>query len=306
VKVRTLAPAKINWTLEVLGKRVDGYHEIKSVMQTITLCDEIEVTKKEEGSGKLGAGESVVTGSVTLAVEGEHQASRDDLTFRAVQALEEVEGRQSPVAIRLVKRIPVGAGLGGGSSDAAAVLRTVNVLFDLGYCAERLTGIAAAVGSDVAFFLHGGTALAEGRGEQITLLPDVPPTWLVLIAPAIRMPDKTKRMYEALKPEDFTDGERSEALTARVRASEPIDVASLYNSFERVAYECFAGLAIYRDALFSAGAPSVHLAGAGPALFGVFASREDAEAVADKIKIGRAVVARTPGAEPATRVIEAL
>src|SRR5439155_22921137 len=119
----------------------------------------------------LGAGESVVTGSVTLAVEGEHQASRDDLTFRAVQALEEVEGRQSPVAIRLVKRIPVGAGLGGGSSDAAAVLRTVNVLFDLGYCAERLTGIAAAVGSDVAFFLYGGTALAEGRGEQITLLP---------------------------------------------------------------------------------------------------------------------------------------
>jgi len=305
MRVRTVAPAKINWTLEVLGRRPDGYHEIRSVMQTIDLCDEVEVQTKEEGIGREGKSEPAASaGGASLAVEGIHEAAEDDLALRAVRAFEEATGRKLPAEIRLVKPIRVAAGLGGGSSDATAVLRGLATLYRLDVPDADISAIAARIGSDVPFFLTGGTALAEGRGELITPLPDVLETWLVVVAPPIWMEEKTKRMYGALTPEDFSDGRRTQALAERLGRGERVRGEDLCNAFERAAYESFKGLAACRDRFLEAGAGKVHLAGAGPSLFAVFDSRGEADGVVGRLQgsEGQVIVARALGAEEAVRV----
>lgn len=287
--IRTIAPAKINWTLEVLGKRPDGYHEIRSVMQTIDLCDEITLE---------------VADALSLDMTGAHSASDDDHTLAAARLLGRATGKDLPARIHAGKRIPVGAGLGGGSSDAAAVLRGLDRLWELGLHREGLAPVAGEIGADVTFFLSGGTALAEGRGERITPLPDAPFAWLIVVAPPIRIPEKTKRMYEALRATDFSDGRRTEALAERLRQGERVRGEDLFNAFERVAYETFAGLASHRDKLRDAGAKRVQVAGAGPAVFAVSDSREEADGVAGGLagSEARVFVARTLGAAEATRV----
>ena len=265
--MRLCAAAKINWTLEVLGRRGDGYHEVRSLIQTVGLCDALEFTPADR---------------LELQVEGAHQPSQHDLVLRAAALLG--GGGGGGARIRLNKRVPVAAGLGGGSSDAAAALRGLNELWRLGYSDARLAEMGAGVGSDVAFFVYGGTALAEGRGERITSLPDLPPTWLVLLAPPFRLPEKTGRMYAALTPAGFTDGARTEALQRRLHRGLPIADADLYNVFQRAAYEVFEGLDAYRDALLAAGARRVHLAGSGPALFALSPDEGTARAVHERLR----------------------
>jgi 4-diphosphocytidyl-2-C-methyl-D-erythritol kinase len=275
--MRLSAPAKINWTLEVLSRRNDGFHEVRTVMQTVDLCDTLDIGVAER---------------IEMEVEGPHETTEDDLVIRAAAALGEAGGRGAH--IRLVKRIPVAAGLGGGSSDAAAALRGLNELWGLGDDDARLVEEATRLGSDVAFFVHGGTALAEGRGERVTPLPDVAPTWLVLVAPPLDLPEKTKHMYGALTWTDFTDGSRTETLANRIRGGGAID-DSVHNAFERVAYGTFEGLGIYREALLAAGARRVHLAGSGPALFALGPDEESARAVYRRMRLsgGKAFVVRT-------------
>jgi 4-diphosphocytidyl-2-C-methyl-D-erythritol kinase len=264
--MRLCAPAKINWTLEVVGRRDDGYHEVRSLMQTVGPCDALEFTPADR---------------LDLEVEGEHQPSQDDLVLRAAALL---GGSARGAHIHLSKRVPVAAGLGGGSSDAAAALRGLNELWGMGYGDAQLMEMGAGIGSDVAFFVHGGTGLAEGRGERITPLRDLPPTWLVLLVPPFRLPEKTRRMYSALTPGDFSDGSRTEALLRRLNQGLPIADAELYNAFQRVAYEVFEGLDAYRDALRAAGARRVHLAGAGPALFALGPDEDAARAIHDRLR----------------------
>jgi 4-diphosphocytidyl-2-C-methyl-D-erythritol kinase len=155
--MRLCAPAKINWTLEVLGRRNDGYHNVGSLMQTVDSCDILDISPADR---------------LTLEVEGERQPSQDDLVLRAATLLDGGSGRGAH--IRLDKRVPVAAGLGGGSSDAAAALRGLNELWHLGYGDARLAEIGAGIGSDVSFFVYGGTALAEGRGERVADTPFPP------------------------------------------------------------------------------------------------------------------------------------
>jgi 4-diphosphocytidyl-2-C-methyl-D-erythritol kinase len=264
--MRLCAPAKINWTLEVLGRRDDRYHEVRTIIQTVEPCDTLDLTPGDR---------------LKLEVEGAHQPSEDDLVLRAATLL---EGGASGAHIRLSKRVPVAAGLGGGSSDAAAALRGLNQLWRLGYGDARLAEISAGIGSDVAFFVHGGTALAEGRGERVTPLPDLAATWLVLLVPPFRLPEKTRRMYSALTPGDFTDGTRTEALLRRLNRGLPIADAELYNAFQRVVYEVFQGLDAYRDALLAAGARRVHLAGSGPTLFALGPDEGAARAIHDRLR----------------------
>ncbi len=265
--MRLCAPAKINWTLEVLGRRDDGYHEVRTIIQTVGPCDTLDLTPGDR---------------LELQVEGANQPSQDDLVLRAAALLG--GGGDSGAYIRLSKRVPVAAGLGGGSSDAAAALRGLNELWRLGYGDARLAEISAGIGSDVAFFVHGGTALAEGRGERVTPLPDIPPTWLVLLVPPFRLPEKTRRMYAALTPDDFSDGARTEALLRRLNRGLPIADAELYNAFQRAAFEVFQGLDAYRDALLAAGARRVHLAGSGPALFALGPDEGAARAIHDRLR----------------------
>jgi 4-diphosphocytidyl-2-C-methyl-D-erythritol kinase len=285
--VRARAPAKINWTLEVLRRRDDGYHEVRTVMQTIDLCDEIVLESSE---------------ALSLEVEGTHEPSADDHIVAAVRLMETATGRAIPVKARVHKRIPVGAGLGGGSSDGAAVLRALNQLLELGLSRERLAEIGSAIGSDVPFFAHGGTALGLGRGERVDPLPDVPERWLALLAPPIFIPQKTRRMYRTLSAEDFGDGSGTRALVERLLRHEAPADTDMFNAFERPAFEALEALRRYRDLLLKAGAARVHLAGSGPALFAAFASEGEARSVAQRLTDapGAVFVARTLGAAEAT------
>ncbi len=167
------APAKINLTLDVLGKRTDGYHEVEMVMTTVDLSDRLELT---------------VLDTDEIRIQSEHAYVPNDhrnLAYRAAELLRKRFGIKEGVEIVLDKQIPVAAGLAGGSSDAAATLRGMNELFDLGLSLEELAELGAAVGSDVSFCVMGGTAIARGRGEQLETIPSPPPCYVVLAKPKI-------------------------------------------------------------------------------------------------------------------------
>jgi 4-diphosphocytidyl-2-C-methyl-D-erythritol kinase len=287
--IRTIAPAKINWTLEVLGKRPDGYHEIRSVMQTIDLCDEITIGPAE---------------TLTLEVRGPHTPADDDHTLQAARLLGEAVDWEPAVTIHVEKRIPVSAGLGGGSSDAAAVLRGLRALRGLDTPDAKLAGIAAGIGSDAPFFLRGGTALTSGRGEVTEPLQDVPETWLVVLVPPITLADKTRRMYAALAATDFSDGLRTADLVTAISRGVSVDPTRVFNAFDQAASRMFENVAAYRTELRDASGSEPHLAGAGPALFSVCDSRDEADCVAGRLEgsEARVFVARTLGAVEATRI----
>lgn len=257
------APAKINLTLEVLGKRPDGYHEIRSVMQTITLYDRLTF----ENNSKLTIKSNLP--------EWKPEAS---LVAQAAALLQKTTGSNKGATIEVDKRIPLVAGLGGDSSDALATLKGLNQLWDLKLSQAKLLGLAAKLGSDVPFFLSGGTVLAEGRGEKLTPLPPLPHLWVVLVVPKVpRLPDKTARLYASLKPEHFTNGEITQRLVAALTEGREFDTSLLFNTFENVAFTQFEGLKVYRDHLLKLGAKGVHLAGSGPALFTLLKDKAQAE-----------------------------
>jgi 4-diphosphocytidyl-2-C-methyl-D-erythritol kinase len=285
--ITTVAPAKINWTLEVLGRRDDGYHEVRTVLQAIDLHDEISF--KPSSDGPLSVRDSFVP-------EG------PDLIARAANAFHS-RHRQGGT-LRAKKSVPVGAGLGGGSSDAAATLRLLNASAGSPLDDGTLWELASGIGSDVPFFLRGGVALAEGRGDHVTPLPDLPPTWLVLVVPPITVLDKTRELYAALTEADFSDGLKSGALADHIRQGVPPGDNHLLNAFERAAFERFQGLDKYRDWLLSAGAERVYLSGAGPALFALTSGEPEARVIRARMnrpKMGERVhVVRTVTAAEST------
>jgi 4-diphosphocytidyl-2-C-methyl-D-erythritol kinase len=295
VTLEVRAHAKINWTLEVLGKRADGYHEVRTVMQTIALADTIRLEPARE---------------LTLALSGEAGAlpaggRESNLALRAAELLRERTGAETGARISLAKRIPVAAGLGGGSSDAAAVLRGLCVLWDLAITDDELGSIAAKLGSDAPFFLRGGTALASGRGGVIETLPDVPPQHLALAWPPRTDPrDKTARMYAALRPKHYTDGARTERLAARIRAGDPAADDDIYNVFEAAlpAVDSQAAQLMEKAARFGFGQP--HLCGSGPAFFLPASDRPDLDKLTEALgALGLAVcVTQTVSAAEAVAV----
>ena len=191
------ACAKINLTLEALGKRADGYHEVVTVMQTIDLCDELTLEPAAD---------------VSLRCSEPALETDDNLALRAADLLRRHTGFEGGVEAYLMKSIPIAAGLGGGSSDAAAALVGLRRLWGLERAVADLRPLAAALGSDVAFFLSGGTALAEGRGDQVRSLPPMPTAHVTLLAPRVEIANKTAAMYARLTPESYTSGERSARL----------------------------------------------------------------------------------------------
>ena len=257
------APAKLNLTLEVLGKRPDGYHEIRSVFQAISLCDSL----------KLQPGEQV-----TFRSDLPEWNPEKSLVAKAVSLLQEVAGSSRGVAIEIDKRIPLVSGLGGDSSDAAATLNGLNKLWALDLPREELLKFATQLGSDVAFFLQGGTALVQGRGETVTPLPPLPRMWVVLIVPdMLRLPEKTKQLYNRLNTSHYTDGQITERLAAEIREGRELTPSLLFNTFENVAFTRFSELSVYRSHIIKTGAPDVHLAGSGPTLFTLFKDKTEAE-----------------------------
>jgi 4-diphosphocytidyl-2-C-methyl-D-erythritol kinase len=244
------AHAKVNWTLEIIGKRQDGYHEIRTVLQTIDLADTLIMRDAD---------------SITLRCNDTTIPEVTNLALRAAQLLQSRTQCQGGAAIELQKNIPIAAGLGGGSSDAAAVLRGLCQLWQLGLSDQDLAEIASGLGSDVAFFLRGGTALAQGRGEQVEPLPDMQQQRLVIAwLEAQRHADKTARMYAAVSPDDYSSGHYAERLRTATEGGSVQD-GDLYNAFEQV-LDRFDPVAAQRfERSRPLGVP--HLCGSGPAFY---------------------------------------
>ncbi|MGA2286612.1 MAG: 4-(cytidine 5'-diphospho)-2-C-methyl-D-erythritol kinase [Dehalococcoidia bacterium] len=264
MKLRLIAAAKINWTLEALGRRDDGYHEIRTVFQTIALHDTVVLSSAETLELRLAG-----------AASSPDWQPKDDLAYRAAQALREETGDPSLGAlIELEKVVPPAAGLGGGSSDAAAVLRGLNRLWRLDFDRARLARIAASLGSDVAFFLTGGTAIAGGRGDEVAPMPDVPTMSLLIAVPRDRLPQKTALMYRRLRPEHYTSGERTGLLVDKLKSGAAVSDDDVFNVFDAVLFESMPVAAVLAEECAEGGA-CPHLAGSGPALFFLSPPRED-------------------------------
>lgn len=252
-------PAKVNWTLEVLGERSDGYHELRTILQTLAIRDRLTLRPASSG--------------ILLTLSGRTAGLADEpteknLAYRAARLLQKHAGSQQGAHMQLEKRIPIAAGLGGGSSDAAAVLVGLRRLWKLAVSDDDLVALAAELGADVPFFLRGGAALATGRGEALEPLPDCATQRLIVAwRDTPLMPGKTSRMYAALQPNHYTDGSHTGRLAERLRAGEPVRHESLLNAFEAIlplaAPE--AGELFREAGELGLGPP--HLCGSGPAFF---------------------------------------
>ena len=264
--------AKLNLSLDVLGKLEGGYHEMKMVMQTCTLGDDVRVALTE------GGGITVRSNFGFLPHDGNNIAAKAAAAFFAAAGMEGAGAR-----ITLRKRIPVGAGLGGGSADAAAVLRALNTLTGAGLDAAALESVAAAVGSDVPFCIRGGTALAVGRGEQLRPAPPMPDCGIVICKP--RFSIRTPELFQKI------DGRRSrihpdtEGLLAAMAAGDVPGLARrMYNVFEDVLPRRCGEIAVIKTALLDAGALGAVMTGTGSAVFGVFPDAPRAEAAAEALR----------------------
>jgi 4-diphosphocytidyl-2-C-methyl-D-erythritol kinase len=281
------AAGKVNLALEILGKRADGYHELATVMQTIDLADRLVLEDADELA--------LTTTSPDVPADG------GNLALRAAAALREAAKVDRGVRVRLDKRIPVAAGLGGGSSDAAAVLLGLNRLWGLRWPRARLAEVAETLGMDVPFFLTGGVALGTGRGERVTAVQGAPLA-LVLVNPG--EPLSTAAVYGRVAPAMYSDGTHTRTMVEALRTRKPSRVAaSLYNGLEAAAAGIRPDLARMRAALAAAGALGTVMSGSGPTVFGVARSFEQARQI--RARLARASwgcwAVRTVGG-PAVRI----
>ena len=263
--VTEAAFAKLNLTLEVLRKRSDGYHEVASIMQTIGIKDSVTVTQSE---------------ALELTCTDASLANSDNLAWRAAVKLAATTGRAPQVAIHIDKRIPVAAGLGGGSADAAATLRGLNRLWSLALSNGELMQIGAEIGSDVPFLVDGGTALATGRGTEIERLPAARLGRIVVAVPnagsegAGQSRDKTAAMYGYLRDQLFTNGSLTRRLSARVKQGGDCHPGFMFNVFQRMAPSVFPNWDRVHAALAQLGARDIFLTGSGPAIYAFAPNRE--------------------------------
>jgi 4-diphosphocytidyl-2-C-methyl-D-erythritol kinase len=258
------AHAKINLTLDILGRRTDGYHELVTVMQSIDLHDTLYLTATNDHQ-------------VQLICSSPELSNAENLAARAAQALRQHIGSTQGIKIELYKRVPMAAGLGGGSSNAAAVLLALQRWWQLDISQVDLLNIAAALGSDVPFFLTGGLALCEGRGERVTPLnPYCPPSmrWLLLLKPPISI--STATVFRQLPASDYTDGSHSRAVCDALQARREPRIDDLHNSLERSVLQYYPQVVQAREDMLRAGVPYVRLSGSGPTLFAPFSELERA------------------------------
>ena len=280
---RREAPAKINLALDILGKRPDGYHELRSVMQTVSLCDSVELAEGGEGFTLSMAGFTPPEGKKTLEQ-------------RAAEAFFARLGREMPpLTVAITKRTPAYAGLGGGSADVAALLRILRDRYAPEMEDTTLESIGAEVGSDMPFCVRGGTALAEGRGEILTDLPPLPDCWIVLCKPPFPIP--TPMLFARADSVAIRHRPDIPGMRKALENGDLEGVAGrLGNVFEEVLPpECGAVFAI-RDALLAAGALGAGMSGSGPTVFGIFREEGLARAAQEKtLPLGESYAVRPLG-----------
>ncbi len=264
------AHAKLNLTLDILRKREDGYHDLQMVMQSISLCDELSVTP--------AAGEGAMTTNLSyLPADGRNLAQLAAAAFR------EATGLGGPVDISIEKNIPVCAGMGGGSSDAAAVLRAMNELTGAGLTPAQLARIGEQVGSDVPYCVLGGTAMAEGRGELLRPLPPLPHCWVAVCKPTFLV--STPQLFGRVDVRKIVRRPDTAGLVSALEAGDLIGVARrMYNVFEDVMEPRRRGeIDSIKAALIDCGALGASMSGTGPTVFGLFEEQAQAEAACARL-----------------------
>jgi 4-diphosphocytidyl-2-C-methyl-D-erythritol kinase len=263
-EVRIPAFAKINLRLDILGKRADGFHELRTIFQTVSLYDELRLRSTRRPGITLS-----IRGNETLSQE----PSRKNLVYRAVEALRSELSLRGGVEIELTKKIPAGRGLGGGSSDAAAALVGYLRLMSRNLPAARLMEIAASLGADVPFFLLGGRALGVNRGDEIYPLPDISRQAILVVSPkAIHVPTPEAYRWLKAKPLRLTKSAANHKLFEFCALCWSAQGSGLSNDFERAVFRRHPRLGKIKRDLLQRGAAEASLAGSGSAVFGVFPS----------------------------------
>ena len=265
--IELLAPAKLNLGLELLGRRDDGYHEIRTVMVPVSLVDRLRVAPSSE--------DRLMTAGIAVATGG-------NLVTRAAD-LARVTWTTPPLDVTLTKRIPLAAGLGGGSSDAASTLLAAAHLADHEVAAADLLALAARLGSDVPFFLAGGPALVSGRGDVVTPLGGSVALHAVVVAPAIAIPRKTATLYGSISAGDFSDGSNVASIAAEIAAvAERHD--ALPNAFRRPLHALVPDLADLARTIQVVSSLPANVSGAGPAHYVLCRDAEHASFVARRLR----------------------
>lgn len=261
------APAKVNYRLDVLSRRPNGYHDLHMIMQPVGLFDLVTVT---------------LTETVGITVCCEHVAvpeGADNIVYRAAEAMRERAGRHDGVTITIQKSIPVAAGMGGGSSDCAAVITALDQLYGLSLSCEELMAIGLRFGADVPFFLYGGTARAEGIGEVLSPVTVSCPVWMVLVNPMV--PVSTAWVYQNFK---LTQTGSNVTIPDSIEGLEEL-CSFLANDLERVTIPAFPVVGQIKQQLLDAGAYGALMSGSGPTVFGVFPDQAAAQAAAEQIRV---------------------
>ena len=266
------AYAKLNLTLNVLGKREDGYHDIESVMQAISLRDDIEI---DVGTGKPW----------TLLCDKDHiPTDETNLAWKAAKLYLDTIGKDANgIEIRITKRIPVQAGLAGGSADAAAVLRALNRHYDMPLSLPALAELGAQIGSDVPFCVLCGTAMVEGRGERIQRLPDIPDCIFVVCKPDF--PVSTPELYQQLDTKTIGKRPDRQAMESALLAGDLEKVVTnTYNVFDPIVTEEHLELNYIKSIMNSYGAVGMQMTGSGSAVFGICSNFENAAVICNMLK----------------------
>lgn len=255
MKLLVKAPAKINLSLDVLYKRDDGFHEVEMIMTTIDLADRLELTLLESDEIKIISHNRFVPDD------------QRNLAYQAAVLLKEKFGVKKGVSITIEKMIPVAAGLAGGSSDAAAALRGLNKLWNLGLTLDELARLGSEIGSDVSFCVYGGTALATGRGEIIQELPSPPTCWVILAKPFIGV--STADVYRRLDLSSMVHPKTSEMIQAIENGNYENVCNHLGNVLEDVTLKLHPEVSQIKDQMKRFGADAVLMSGSGPTVFGL-------------------------------------
>lgn len=267
--LRISAYAKINLFLDVLGKRDDGFHEVSMIMQSIKLADYLALEESPEN---------------ILLCSHQFLPADSNLALKALLLMQELFPDLPKVKIILEKHIPIAAGLAGGSADAAGVISGVNELFNLKQTSEQLAQIGARLGSDIPFCLLGGTAFAQGRGEKMTMLRDIPHFYVVLVKPKIGL--STAGVYKSLTPADYAEHPSVDDYLKAIEKSDASYIQShLYNALEKSAFRLQPQVAEIKHEFKQLGANYTLMSGSGSTVFSLFGDRKIALEFYNKIKL---------------------
>ncbi|MBU1736078.1 MAG: 4-(cytidine 5'-diphospho)-2-C-methyl-D-erythritol kinase [Verrucomicrobia bacterium] len=278
------APAKINLFLDILGKRPDGYHNIKSIVLPISVYDRIVLENHPDGIETVAARDIQLPGipwTMTLC------RPEDNLTTRAARLLKEVTGHPGGVRIVLEKSIPIGAGLGGGSSDAAAVLKGLNTLWETSLSQDRLISLGIRLGCDIPALIHGGSLCMEGVGEQLTPIRrhTQNPLWLLLVYPGLAV--STTDIYTRYKTglTSTPPADKFHQVVSGLEQGVPAQVADgLYNALQATVFQKYPLLELIKNKLESAGALAVQLTGSGSTLYTLVQDADQGHALGRRLR----------------------